>query len=870
MYEHDDIDQELLQISDSRFVDYWADFCLNYIRKDEKTPYYKNYVRMMPLQGLTSFTMDYNDISYAIGMKYDIEFTSIIGHEKVQKWGDFKHLEWLILRDGNRAVNTLGTAVIELLQEIDPKYANSVKYKLRPQFANIPIFKKITELGTDTVGKFIRVMGIVIEYDERKHQYRRLHYWRCQDNHINKTKEGAPPKKCVGEYNEHHDIKTKCDSTDFILDEKLTAIHSDDWLEIKIQERGDVTTSGKMPAEVSIEVMGRENTDYIINDVNFGDVIEISGMCRIPPLHKGSNISLPYVEASHLHVLPDNTLSLKDPRFEELIPATVRPETEERDYFKLVNSVAHSIYTEMRDIMKELILLLCVGSDYVERDDGTRNRGNLQVLIIGDPSTAKSTITDWIQLAMPKAQYVNGNAVSPAGLIGGITQDSKDKDRRKIFPGAFELANKYVLIMDEVDKMKKDLIHATSDPMSENQKLDIQKAGQKKEIPLNLGVLGLANPNTESQRYDISLSFYENVKLPRFFLDRFDVILVRRDIYDEVKDKMILSTISNATLRAVDKKTTFSTKFDTDDYYPISYMNMWLEYVKTHFHPIFDRSDEAKAELHDWYFTYRRKSIRVPKNERERENWSDQMEIPSVDTRRALSFKRIAEAHARACHRNECNREDALVARRIMEIGMISMGIFPEEREKQAHSTLMEHLNKLIAKARDEASRAEALTAKKFYVEVDRLAWENCKKCKKSGQVYDFEFRTMVSCPSCNGKLGWRREFGKEALFDVLIAKGLTDKQIADLWNVATKQHEISAESNTGNWNFNVSHSEFITRDLNLTAKIGQEGDKKSSTMMRLATENPQLFEQISSINDNDIHDFIKTRVERNKDDGGE
>ena len=203
-------------------------------------------------------------------------------------------------------------------------------------------------------------------------------------------------------------------------------------------------------------------------------------------------------------------------------------------YGKLARSIAPQISGEYtQDIKKALACLLMSGSRKI-LPDGTRLRGDINVLLMGDPSTAKSQFLKFIEKVAPISVYTSGKGSSAAGLTASVTKSSTGEFYLE--GGAMILADGGVICIDEFDKMRETDRVAIHEAM-EQQTISVAKAGITTVLNSRASVLAAANPIFG--RYDDLKSARENIDLMTTILSRFDCIFIVRDVRDVERDKGI-------------------------------------------------------------------------------------------------------------------------------------------------------------------------------------------------------------------------------------------------------------------------------------------------------------------------------------------
>jgi len=232
---------------------------------------------------------------------------------------------------------------------------------------------------------------------------------------------------------------------------------------------------------------------------------------------------------------------------EDMINSIERQKEKTPDiYTALARSIAPEIYGK-EDLKKALLLLLVGGLDK-ECNDGMKIRGNINVLLMGDPGVAKSQLLKYIAHISPRGVYTTGKGSSGVGLTAAVV---KDQITSKIFNnkeyltildeltlegGALVLADMGICCIDEFDKMS-DYDRANIHEVMEQQTVSIAKAGITTRLNARTSVLAAANPLYG--RWNKKLSVNANINLPAALMSRFDLIFLLLDKPDTFEDELL-------------------------------------------------------------------------------------------------------------------------------------------------------------------------------------------------------------------------------------------------------------------------------------------------------------------------------------------
>ena len=314
---------------------------------------------------------------------------------------------------------------------------------------------------------------------------------------------------------------------------------------LKLQESPEVVPTGEMPRNIMLTV-----DRNLVDRVSPGTRVSVIGISSLVNSGAGDKMNASNIRTSYLRVVGieiettggGRNLTNFTPQEEEEMQNLARnPDI----YGMIERSIAPQIsgdYT--RDIKKALACLLMGGSRKI-LPDGVKLRGDINVLLMGDPSTAKSQFLKFIERVAPIGVYTSGKGSSAAGLTASVIKDSKGEFFLE--GGAMVLADGGVICIDEFDKMRENDRVAIHEAM-EQQTISVAKAGITTVLNSRASVLAAANPIYG--RYDDLKSVGDNIDLMTTILSRFDCIFIVRDIRDQDRDRKIARHVLNVHLSA--------------------------------------------------------------------------------------------------------------------------------------------------------------------------------------------------------------------------------------------------------------------------------------------------------------------------------
>ncbi|KAL0234344.1 hypothetical protein PCE1_001380 [Barthelona sp. PCE] len=302
---------------------------------------------------------------------------------------------------------------------------------------------------------------------------------------------------------------------------------------VTLQELPERTPTGRLPVSC-IVVMKRSYVDR----VKPGDRVKLNG-CYI---------ARPQAFTTHLDgylktILVVNNVEHIDARLDNRYTTEDREEVREfchgteNALHVIGDSIAPSVYGHQD--AKQSIACMLAGGNTMNLASGSFLRGNINIMLIGDPSTAKSQLCRFVLKVAPLAVSTTGKSSTGVGLTASVGVDPESGER-KLEAGAMVLADQGVVVIDEFDKMSA-VDQVALHEVMEQQTVTITKAGIHTELNARCSVLAAANP--VAGHYAVELPPEDNISLPRSLLSRFDLIWVIVDRFDKNLDYMIAGHI---------------------------------------------------------------------------------------------------------------------------------------------------------------------------------------------------------------------------------------------------------------------------------------------------------------------------------------
>lgn len=413
----------------------------------------------------------------------------------------------------------LNKVLLDVACQFYPGYEN-IHEELFVKIESFPLIEKISDLRTFHINTLVKIKGIVTKLWPPRSRLVKVTFvcMKCSNKRepIYMNEEAEP----------------KIGSCPVCLSKGPYSIYDDtvygNFQKIMVQENQSSLSQGKMPRSKKILLIG-DNIEAVVP----GDEVEVVGVYMSLFDHKKTqNYTFPifktYIEANNIKKLKEiDTSEITEADKQQIYREAKSPQI----FHKIYKSIAPSIYGH--DLIKKSIALAIFGGVPIQRESHSI-RGDINILLLGDPGLAKSQFLKYVQSVSHRCIYTTGKGASAVGLTAIMKKN--ENGEWHLEGGAFVLADQGICLIDEFDKMD-DTDRTSIHEAMEQQSISISKAGIVSTLKARCTVIAAANPL--KGHYDDKLSFRENVDLSDPILSRFDVLLVLKDEFNVIQDQKL-------------------------------------------------------------------------------------------------------------------------------------------------------------------------------------------------------------------------------------------------------------------------------------------------------------------------------------------
>jgi len=463
---------------------------------------------------------------------------------------------------------------------------------------------------------------------------------------------------------------SKENPTRFNLVINVSRMVNNQWIEI--QELPENVPSGAQPTRGTVLVEGDQVNRHLPGERIVGNVMPVV-RSEVRRNRKTPMFDVIYHLVSSEHEsTPFNEIKISDEDRDKILEISRR-----EDLMGLMqNSIAPSVFATgtMHYVKRSLALQLFGGVSRVNQDR-TRTRGDIHILLMGDPGVAKSQVLNYMSKISPRGKLASGGGVSGAGLTAAAVKDAFGDGRFALEAGVLPLSDRGLAAIDEFDKISEDdrkVMH----PAMEQQQINVAKGGITATLPSRCAILAAANPkdgrfSKRGLNQSIMRSFNET-GLPPPLASRFDIIWMLRDEVKVEDDERIARYILDTRTQGVSetkieeaismdpseevKDEVYALTVDDTEHLSLEFLRKYIAYAKRNHHP--DLNEDARAKILHYYTDERQKFGR----EDQALQSVDQSEVIPITARALEGLIRLTEAHARMHLRDTATGEDASVA----------------------------------------------------------------------------------------------------------------------------------------------------------------------------------------------------------------
>ncbi|AJP85421.1 Mcm2p [Saccharomyces cerevisiae YJM1444] len=423
-----------------------------------------------------------------------------------------------------------------------PDYAR-IHSEIHVRISDFPTIYSLRELRESNLSSLVRVTGVVTR---RTGVFPQLKYVK-----FNCLKCGSILGPFFQDSNEEIRISfcTNCKSKGpFRVNGEKTVYRN--YQRVTLQEAPGTVPPGRLPRHREVILLAD-----LVDVSKPGEEVEVTGIYKNNydgnlNAKNGFPVFATIIEANSIKRREGNTAN----EGEEGLDVFSWTEEEEREFRKIsrdrgiidkiISSMAPSIYGH-RDIKTAVACSLFGGVP--KNVNGKHSiRGDINVLLLGDPGTAKSQILKYVEKTAHRAVFATGQGASAVGLTASVRKDPITKEWT-LEGGALVLADKGVCLIDEFDKMN-DQDRTSIHEAMEQQSISISKAGIVTTLQARCSIIAAANPN--GGRYNSTLPLAQNVSLTEPILSRFDILCVVRDLVDEEADERLATFVVDSHVRS--------------------------------------------------------------------------------------------------------------------------------------------------------------------------------------------------------------------------------------------------------------------------------------------------------------------------------
>ncbi|MBD3208821.1 minichromosome maintenance protein MCM [Candidatus Woesearchaeota archaeon] len=513
------------------------------------------------------------------------------------------------------------------------------------RFADLPQTSHIMvrNIRSQHIGKFLQLEGIVRQKTDVRPQVTAARFECPSCGNI------IPVLQLDQKFREPHHCASCGRKGNFRLNHKELV----DAQKIVLEEAPEDMEGGEQPKRLNIFLKNDLVSPITDKKTNPGSKVRLTGVIKEVPIvlatgGKSTRFDL-VCESNYVEPVQEefSNIVLTPEEIEEIKDASNDPQV----FQKMTNSIAPTIYGHER--VKEALLLQLFSGIKKTSDDGVTRRGDIHILLIGDPGAGKSQLVRRMSIVAPKSRFISGKGASGAGLTASVVKDEFLRGWA-LEAGALVLANKGIACIDEMDKMTPEDTSAMHEAL-EQQSVTISKANIQATLRCETTVLAAANP--KFGRFDPYELIAKQIEMPSTLINRFDLIFPMKDLPDPARDDQMASFILELHRgEAKERQGLFGTDF----------IRKYIAYAKQHVRP--ELTNDALEEIRKYYVQMRNQGAGVE---------GSISSIP-ISARQLEALVRLAEASAKTRLAGKVTKHDAKRAVELVHYCLSQIGLDPE------------------------------------------------------------------------------------------------------------------------------------------------------------------------------------------------